>query len=1364
MNHIYRLVWNHALRAWAVASEIARGHGRRGSSAALVVSLISAPAFALDGNALPSGGAVSSGKASIGRNGSTLTVNQQSQNVAINWQDFNVGAKATVNFAQPNGSSIALNRVLGSNGTEILGRLNANGQVWVLNPNGVLFGRGAQVDVGGLVASTLGISDADFMAGKRRFAGDGGSVVNQGAISADYVALLGEQVRNEGAIVARLGTVAMGAGSQVTLDFAGDRLLGMQIDQGALKALADNKGLIQADGGAVLMSAKARDALIDTVVNNTGVIQARTLENRDGRILLIGDMASGTVNVSGTLDASAPDGGNGGFIETSAAHVKVADSAKVTTKAGSGGNGTWLIDPVDFTIAASGGDMTGAAVGNALANGNFTIQSGTGASGTNGDINVRDTVSWTENLLTLDAQRNININAQMNASGSAGLALEYGQGAVAAGNTALYNISAPVNLASTGSFSTKLGSDGGTVHYTIITSLGAEGSMTGTDLQGMWGDLGGNYVLGADIDASATAGWNGGAGFNPIAQRDLQYDGFTGRFDGLGHVIDRLTIDRPSQHKIGLFGNASGPIANLGLTRVSINGGTSVGALVGHGDGGLSIRNVWVDGSVTGTNAVGGLVGDTYYSGLISHVYSSADVTATAAASGGFAGGLVGALRYGTLEYGYATGAVRGRIVGGLVGTADYQSGSPAKVLNSYFAGTVGGSDASPTPAEMGALIGSGVLGQFENLVWNVDTVGASVPAVSVSTGATLTNVNGLTTAQMRDAANWAGFDFATAPGSSGWAMVDGVLPMLASEWSTAIRNAHQLQLMALDKRASYTLLNDIDASATDGKDVWLGGSFASVGTWGTGTEFRGSLDGLGHTIDDLRIDAGYSNNAGLFGVISDSTIRNVGLQNASVSGYDYVGGVAGYASDSSISNAYVTGSVAGNDQTGGLIGYGARITVDNAYSAASVTGNDGVGGLAGVADMSSISNTYATGSVTGNSNAGGLLGSGVATAVANSYYASTAAGGGAINNGGMAGGAFGGNAYGSARTYAALTDADTFAGWNLDTAGGGANVWRIYDGATTPLLKAFLKRLDATVNNDSTVYNGSAQGSAAGYTVGAHDGSLLLGTGNVTGGGTNAGGYALTLSGLYSTQRGYDIVAANGVLTIEKAPLSVTVGDITKTYDGTTSANGTAAISSGTLYGGDTLSGGSFAYADKNAGMGKVVTVSGVVVSDGNGGGNYDISYVDNTNSTIDKANATVTANSGTVTYNGQTQRVAGFTVTGLMNNETASVLAGLTESGGVGIDAGRYVHAFSGADGNYALTFVDGALTIDPAESGGGTGGAPIPRMPALPRYVAANVSATAADDKPRIASTATAALRVDRPECQMNLPVYLLTDNCK
>src|SRR5450759_930246 len=326
MNHIYRSIWNDKTGTFVAASENATSDGKKSSPVAtavargasfalkgLAVSLLLA--FGSNVYALPTGGAVSAGSASIAGGAGKMTIGQSSQNVAINWQGFNIGQGEAVQFVQPNSNSVALNRVLGSDPSSILGSLAANGKVFLVNPSGILFGKGAQVNVGGLVASTLNITDGDFMAGRYKFAGAGnGTILNQGSINADggYVALLGANVSNQGVISAKLGTVALAAGNAVTLDMAGDGLLNVTVNQGAVNALVQNGGVIRADGGQVLLTAQAAGNLLQSAVNNTGVIQAQTVENHTGTIRLLGDMQSGTVNLGGTLDASGTGAGQTG--------------------------------------------------------------------------------------------------------------------------------------------------------------------------------------------------------------------------------------------------------------------------------------------------------------------------------------------------------------------------------------------------------------------------------------------------------------------------------------------------------------------------------------------------------------------------------------------------------------------------------------------------------------------------------------------------------------------------------------------------------------------------------------------------------------------------------------------------------------------------------------------------------------------------------------------------------------------------------------------------------------------------------------------------------------------------------------------
>ncbi|MES2400972.1 MAG: filamentous hemagglutinin N-terminal domain-containing protein [Pseudomonadota bacterium] len=431
MNHIHKSIWNESTGAFVAAPENARGPGTRSpgtarplTAARFAVNALSAClmlSFGASVYALPVNGVVAAGAATISSGGATTTITQSTANVVVNWQSFSIAAGQTVQFVQPGSASVALNRVLGADPSSIMGNLSANGKVFLLNPNGVLFGNGASVSVGGLVATTMSLSDANFMAGNYSFTDAGsGSVVNRGTINAadgGYVALLGKSVSNQGVISARLGSVALAAGNAVTMDVTGDGLLNISVAQGAVNALVENGGMIQADGGRVLLTAQAAGNLLQTAVNNTGLIQAQTIVNRNGTILLLGDMQSGTMSVGGTLDASAPNGGSGGFIETSAAHVNIRDDVRVTTAAPQGQMGSWLIDPQDFIIGA-GGNISGVTLSGQLVNNSITIK--TAAGNGNGDIFVNDAITWTAagapTTLTLNADRDTNINAAVTAT------------------------------------------------------------------------------------------------------------------------------------------------------------------------------------------------------------------------------------------------------------------------------------------------------------------------------------------------------------------------------------------------------------------------------------------------------------------------------------------------------------------------------------------------------------------------------------------------------------------------------------------------------------------------------------------------------------------------------------------------------------------------------------------------------------------------------------------------------------------------------------------------------------------------------------------------------------------------------------
>jgi filamentous hemagglutinin family protein len=1200
MNRIYRLVWSQVRNAWIAVSENAKGQGKlaRGNSKLRRKALVTALSFAFTPMAYagPIGGQVVLGAGSITQSGAITTIQQMSQNLSLNWQSFNLTQQETVNFQQSSAAAIAVNHILDTNGSQILGQINANGQVWLINPNGILFGKSAQVNVGGLVASTLSLSNTDSPSGSYTFGTPlpqaRGTVTNQGTINAangGYVALLGNNVSNQGTVTAPLGTVVLGAGSATTLTFAGNSLVHLQIDQSTLNNLAENGGLIQADGGQVILNAGAKDAVLASVVNNTGIIEARTVENHAGTIILLGGMQSGTVNVGGTLDASAPVRGNGGFVETSAAHVKVADGTKITTAAQNGLTGTWLIDPVDFTIAASGGDLTGALLSSSLASGNVSILSSHGATGTAGNINVNDVVTWSANLLTLNAQNNININANLNGSGTASLAFQYGQGAVAAGNGSDYylNNSAKIYLPAGNNFSTQLGSNGAIVNYRVITSLGKAADATIAPaimtLQGIAvgmvdfesTSLSDNYVLGGDIDAATASTWNSKAGFSPIGDSTSF---FTGIFDGLGHTISNLPIKLPLASNVGLFGyvDVNAQIRNLGLIGGSVSGSTYVGGLAGQNYGTVSncyAKNMVVAGD---SNYIGGLLGSN--GGLVNRSYANGSVNGVHSDD---VGGLVGYNNQGTITDSYATvnvnqGVTPGSSVGGLVGTND--SGT---ITNSYATGSVNGS------ADVGGLVGNNSYGTINNSystgsLSGINIVGGLV-GINYGTGSIShsyaeSNMN----ATSNCVGGLVGINYGTIAdshatgGISGSGIVGGLVGVnydtgtITRSSSGGNVNGTGNYLGGLAGQ-NYGSINSSNATGgvTGGDNsasVYLGGlAGANNGTinnsYATGNVNGGSFAyGVTGSLGGL---VGYNDSKG---IISGSHATGVVSGGGGISS-NSIGGLVG-ANYGTVTKSYArTGSVNGTDAIGGLIGsnYG---TVNNSYATLSVSGSSNVGGLVGLSgngiDPASISDSYATGSVTGVDFVGGLVGYNV-SAISNSYAAGTVSG--STNSGALVGGNDGtisnsfwnkgvlatgiGSENGSTLASSGLStiQMQVLANFTSATPGNGSvnpswdfsSTWVMNEGSTYPLLRTLMTPLTVTAYNTAISFNGRpfSGGGGVAYSL---PGITILGTLSYTGsaqGAVNAGSYTITPAGLYLPdlqQDGYVINFSSGTLMIYPA------------------------------------------------------------------------------------------------------------------------------------------------------------------------------------------------------------------------------------
>ena len=298
-------------------------------------------------NALPTGGTVQAGQAAITQNQNTLNVNQASQRAVIGWNSFNVGKDATVNFNQPNANASTLNIVNGASKSMIDGAVNANGQVIFVNPNGVVFGKNAEVNVGGMVATTMKVDPNAYMAGgdTQTYSGNGtGKVVNKGHITVNdvngYVALMAPEVRNEGVIKASLSgknAIALVSGEQVTIQIQDRQMLSINVDASSIKSLIQNKRLIQVEGGQVLLAANSAKDLKNSVVQNTGVISATGITNNGGMISL----RASTVIQNGTVAANSSSA-VGGEVSLTGNQITL-ESGSVTSATGAKGGGQILV-------------------------------------------------------------------------------------------------------------------------------------------------------------------------------------------------------------------------------------------------------------------------------------------------------------------------------------------------------------------------------------------------------------------------------------------------------------------------------------------------------------------------------------------------------------------------------------------------------------------------------------------------------------------------------------------------------------------------------------------------------------------------------------------------------------------------------------------------------------------------------------------------------------------------------------------------------------------------------------------------------------------------------------------------------------
>ena len=292
----------------------------------------------------PDGAKVVHGKVKITQGpAGVLQIDQTSKKAIINWRGFNIDFGEETRFVQPGTKSVTLNRVVGNDRSIIAGKLTANGQVVLLNPNGITFTKTAKVDMAGLVASTSHMNDSDFLADRYRFepgARPGASVVNEGDITihdGGLAAFVSPWVQNSGTINAQLGRVALASGEAFTLDLNGDGLITLDVrDNPAIKGI-EQAGSISAEGGTVALTVADASAVVDRIVNMSGVIEARHVANVGGRIVLSGG-SDAILTQSGRLDASGRGAGDtGGEVTLATGRIALAPTAVIDVSGAAGG-------------------------------------------------------------------------------------------------------------------------------------------------------------------------------------------------------------------------------------------------------------------------------------------------------------------------------------------------------------------------------------------------------------------------------------------------------------------------------------------------------------------------------------------------------------------------------------------------------------------------------------------------------------------------------------------------------------------------------------------------------------------------------------------------------------------------------------------------------------------------------------------------------------------------------------------------------------------------------------------------------------------------------------------------------------------
>ena len=994
--------------------------------------------FSIPAYANPQGGTVVAGGASIAGEGtSRVTVTQTTDRAIINWNSFSIGANERTDFVQPSAGAIALNRVVGVNPSEILGMLTATGQLVLVNPNGILFGKGATVDAAGLVATTHDVDNRQFMSGGPLRFNDGGkagaSVVNQGTITirdAGIAAFVAPHVRNAGIIQANLGTVALASARGFTLDLYGDQLISFEIgdkiaetlttaDGTPLKALVSNDGTIDAAGGRIYLTAEAAREVVNQSLNLSGIVRADSVMQDGGAIVLSG---SGTVAVETGAVVSA-SGVSGGSVKVAAGDFATDGTVRADGSAGAGGS-----IAIEARAADIGGKISasGATVGGAI-----TVQAedavatsahyaADGGDGVGGRIDV------TGRSVAIDAATFSAIGTDRGGLVRIGGAFQGGktpdanqpyydsfvgrwgtQPALASAETTFLDADTVIDVSSAA------GTGGTAIVWsdkltTFLGSIDASGAVSAGSVEISAANRLQNVVL-KDVRLGA-------GGFLLLDPKNITIGGDPSDYPLPGdHEFADHEGDSVHVNALDLAAQLSAGTAVIlqASNDIMLDAGNPIVVDNPDGDGGdLTLqagRSITLGSSiVTDNGALTLIANDHLANGVIDHDREAGDaeiVMAGGVSINAGAGTVTIDLRQGIGKTNSGYGDVTLQAI--TAGNLNVYAANSINLLGAINLAEGGTALIRADEDKLGdgtiTFSGGGSLGFGDDgrqagtaLLYYYPEDGYTNPKQFGSF------ING---------GNWFADGVVTAsrPGVNGDAAFmlihnvvdlqnaigdDGAGTHTDTSWTTR-RNAAR----------SYALSQDIDASDT--RNWNSGAGFASMVLPTTGASsygFNGLFDGHGHVIDGLVINRPAQYWISLIPFVNEGTVRQIGLTNVDFTGNVNTAGIAAglQSPNALLEQVYVTGRIESNQRAGGLVASMAGGTIRQSWTAAVVRAQSSgqtiaVGGLVGSmvgSNAKQIIQSYSLGPVIDASGiyAGGLVGDvsdGSTLTISESYSAS---------------------------------------------------------------------------------------------------------------------------------------------------------------------------------------------------------------------------------------------------------------------------------------------------------------------------------------------------------------------------------------